>query len=253
MRAMDLGAELGAQIYVFWGGREGAEVDATKDPVEAIKRFREAIDFLCEYALDQKYDLQFALEAKPNEPRGDIYFPTTGGYLAFIATLAHPEMCGVNPEFAHEHMAGLNFFHDVAQAHRGGQAVPHRPERPGAGPLRPGLPLRLGAIKGAFFLVKLLEDSGYNGPRHFDATPIAQRMTTACGSSRAAACGRYLILKEKAQQFDADARDPGAARRDSVSIRGRNRAARALFTGQGIGAQGTHVRSPGPGRAAASL
>jgi len=105
MRAMDLGVELGARTYVFWGGREGAEVDAAKDPIEAIKRFREAIDFLCEYALDQKYSLRFALEAKPNEPRGDIYFPTTASYLALIPTLAHPEMVGVNPEVAHEHMA----------------------------------------------------------------------------------------------------------------------------------------------------
>jgi xylose isomerase len=103
MRAMDLGVELGAKTYVFWGGREGAEVDAAKDAVEAIKRFREAIDFLCEYARDQKFDLRFALEAKPNEPRGDIYFPTTASYLAFIGTLAHPEMVGVNPEVAHKH------------------------------------------------------------------------------------------------------------------------------------------------------
>jgi xylose isomerase len=116
MTAMDLGVELGAKTYVFWGGREGAEVDAAKDPVEAIKRFREAIDFLCEYARDRKYDLRFALEAKPNEPRADIYFPTTAAYLGFIETLAHPDMVGVNPEVAHEHMAGLNFFHVVAQA-----------------------------------------------------------------------------------------------------------------------------------------
>ncbi len=121
MRAMDLGVELGARTYVFWGGREGAEVDAAKDPIEAIKRFRDAIDFLCEYARDQRYDLRFALEAKPNEPRGDIYFPTTAAYLAFIATLAHPDMVGVNPEFAHEQMAGLNFFHAVAQALEAGK------------------------------------------------------------------------------------------------------------------------------------
>src|SRR5262245_50510878 len=115
MRAMDLGVELGARTYVFWGGREGAEVDAAKDPLEAIRRFREAIDFLCEYARDQRYPLRFALEAKPNEPRGDIYFATTAAYLGFIETLAHPEMVGVNPEVAHEHMAGLNVYHVVAQ------------------------------------------------------------------------------------------------------------------------------------------
>jgi xylose isomerase len=116
MKAIDLGASLGAQIYVFWGGREGIDTDAAKDPVEGIKRFREAMNFLCEYILDQGYDLKFALEAKPNEPRGDIFFPTTGSYLGFIETLDHPKMVGVNPEVAHEHMAGLNFLHAVAQA-----------------------------------------------------------------------------------------------------------------------------------------
>ncbi|MEJ2303630.1 MAG: TIM barrel protein, partial [Anaerolineales bacterium] len=113
MQAIDLGVELGAKVYVFWGGREGVESDATKDPVTALKRFREALNFLSEYVLDQGYDLKFALEAKPNEPRGDIYLPTTGAMLGFIATLDHPEMVGVNPEMAHEHMAGLNFLHAV--------------------------------------------------------------------------------------------------------------------------------------------
>src|SRR4029434_1996930 len=121
MRAMDLGVELGAKTYVFWGGREGAEVDAAKDPVEAIKRFRDAIDFLCDYAIDQGYDLRFALEAKPNEPRGDIYFATTASYLAFIPTLDHPDMVGVNPEVAHEQMVGLNVYHVVAQALEAGK------------------------------------------------------------------------------------------------------------------------------------
>lgn len=116
MAAMDLGAELGAKTYVFWGGREGAEVDAGKDAVTATKRFREAMNFLCEYNLDQGHGFKFALEAKPNEPRGDIYLPTTGNMLAFIETLDHPEMVGVNPETAHETIAGLNFYHMVAQA-----------------------------------------------------------------------------------------------------------------------------------------
>src|SRR5215204_5914204 len=111
MRSMDLGAELGAHIYVFWGGREGAEVDAAKPGLDGIKRFRDALNFLCEYSMDQGYDYKFALEAKPNEPRGDLYFPTTGHYLAFIETLAHPEMVGVNPEVAHETMCGLPFHH----------------------------------------------------------------------------------------------------------------------------------------------
>ena len=116
MKAIDLGVEFGAKVYVFWGGREGTETDAGKNPVDAIKRMREAMNFLCEYALDNHYDLKFALEAKPNEPRGDIYNPTTGHMLGFIATLDHPEMVGVNPEVAHEHMAGINFMHGVAQA-----------------------------------------------------------------------------------------------------------------------------------------
>ena len=116
MLAIDLGVELGAGVYVFWGGREGTETDASKNPLDSIKRMREAINYLCEYCIDQGYELKFALEAKPNEPRGDIYLSTTGAMLGFIETLDHPEMVGVNPEVAHEHMAGLNFLHYVAQA-----------------------------------------------------------------------------------------------------------------------------------------
>ena len=204
MRAMDLGVELGAHTYVFWGGREGAEVDAAKDPVEAIKRFRAAIDFLCEYARDQKYQLRFALEAKPNEPRGDIYFPTTAAYLGFIPTLAHPEMVGVNPEVAHEQMAGLNFYHAVAQALEAGKLfhIDLNDQKPG----RFDQDLRFGSesIKALFFLVKLLEESGYDGPRHFDAH--AYRTEDADGVwDFASGCMRtYLILKDKAQQFCAD-------------------------------------------------
>ena len=203
MRAMDLGGELGAQTYVFWGGREGAEVDAAKDPIEAIKRFRAAIDFLCEYARDQQYNLKFALEAKPNEPRGDIYFPTTAAYLAFIYTLAHPDMVGVNPEVAHEHMAGLNFYHAVAQALEAGKLfhIDLNDQKPG----RFDQDLRFGSesIKPLFFLVKLLEESGYDGPRHFDAH--AYRTEDSAGVwDFASGCMRtYLILKEKAKQFCA--------------------------------------------------
>jgi xylose isomerase len=121
MRAMDLGAELGAKIFVLWGGREGTETDACRRPDDAVKRLREAIDFLCEYSIDKGYGYRFALEAKPNEPRGDIYMATTGNYLGLIPTLAHPEMVGVNPEVAHETMAGLNFTHAVAQAWEAGK------------------------------------------------------------------------------------------------------------------------------------
>jgi len=205
MRAMDLGVELGATVYVFWGGREGAEVDAAKDPVESIKRFREAIDFLCEYARDQRYDLRFALEAKPNEPRGDIYFPTTAAYLAFINTLAHPDMVGVNPEVAHEHMIGLNFYHVVAQAIEDGKLfhIDLNDQKPG----RFDQDLRFGSesIKSLFFVVKLLEESGYAGPRHFDAHAL--RTESAAGVwDFASGCMRtYLLLKEKARRFADDA------------------------------------------------
>jgi|SRR5688572_20378458 xylose isomerase len=206
MRAMDLGVELGARTYVFWGGREGAEADAAKDPVEAIKRFRGAIEFLCEYARDRRYDLRFALEAKPNEPRGDIYFPTTASYLAFIGTLAHPDMVGVNPEVAHEHMLGLNVFHVVAQALEAGKLfhIDLNDQKPG----RFDQDLRFGSesIKPLFFLVKLLEESAYDGPRHFDAH--AYRTEDAEGVwDFARGCMRtYLILKGKARRFAEDRR-----------------------------------------------
>ena len=204
MRAMDLGVELGATTYVFWGGREGTEVDAAKDPVEAIKWFREALDFLCEYARDQKYALRFALEAKPNEPRGDIYFPTTAAYLAFIDTLAHPEMVGVNPEVAHEQMIGLNFYHVIAQAIEAGKLfhIDLNDQKPG----RFDQDLRFGSesIKGMFFLVKLLEESGYAGPRHFDAHAYRTEDPEGVWDFARGCMRSYLILKEKAQQFAAD-------------------------------------------------
>jgi xylose isomerase len=204
MRAMDLGVELGAKTYVFWGGREGAEVDAAKDAVEAIKRFREAIDFLCEYARDQKYDLRFALEAKPNEPRGDIYFPTTAAYLGFIGTLAHPDMVGVNPEVAHEHMIGLNFYHVVAQAIEAGKLfhIDLNDQKPG----RFDQDLRFGSesIKALFFVVKLLEESGYDGPRHFDAHALRTESADGVWDFARGCMRTYLILKEKARQFRQD-------------------------------------------------
>jgi xylose isomerase len=204
MRAMDLGVELGAHIYVFWGGREGAEVDAAKDPIEAIKRFREAMNFLCAYARDQKYNLRFALEAKPNEPRGDLYFATTASYLGFIPTLDYPDMVGVNPEFAHEQMAGLNFYHAVAQAFEAGKLfhIDLNDQKPGR--FDQDLRFASESMKPLFFLVKLLEESGYDGPRHFDAH--AYRTEDYAGvKDFARGCMRtYLILKEKARQWHAD-------------------------------------------------
>ncbi len=204
MRAMDLGVECGAETYVFWGGREGTESDATRNPVDAIKWMREAINFLCEYAVDQGYDLRFALEPKPNEPRGDIYLSTVGAMLGFIATLDRPEMVGVNPEVAHEHMAGLNFTHAVAQAWDAGKLfhIDLNDQNPG----RYDQDFRFAAYnpKPAFFLVKLLEDVGYDGPRHFDAH--AYRTEDAEGvKDFARGCMRsYLILREKAEAFRQD-------------------------------------------------
>jgi xylose isomerase len=201
MSAIDLGVELEARTYVFWGGREGAEVDAAKDPIEGIKRFREAIDYLCEYVRDRRYDLRFALEAKPNEPRGDIYFPTTAAYLAFIPTLAHPAMVGVNPEVAHEQMAGLNVFHAVAQAIEAGKLfhIDLNDQKPG----RFDQDLRFGSesIKPLFFLVKLLEESGYDGPRHFDAHAYRTEDEQGVWDFAAGCMRTYLILKDKARAF----------------------------------------------------
>jgi xylose isomerase len=203
MRSMDLGAELGAKIYVFWGGREGAEVDAAKDPREALKWNREALNFLCEYAIDQGYDYKFALEAKPNEPRGDIYLPTTGAMLAFIATLDHPEMVGVNPEVGHEQMSGLNFYHVVAQALEAGKLF-HIDLNDQKGP-RFDQDLRFGSesFKNLFFLVRLLE-AAYDGPRHFDAHSYRSENEEGVWEFAAGCMRNYLILKEKARQFDED-------------------------------------------------
>jgi xylose isomerase len=204
MRAMDLGAEFGAKIFVLWGGREGVETDACRRPDEAVKRLREAINYLCEYSLDQNYDYKFALEAKPNEPRADIYMPTTGAYLGFISTLERPEMVGVNPEVAHEHMAGLNMTHSVAQAWEAGKLfhIDLNDQVPG----RYDQDLRFGSAnpKAAFWLVKFLEDVGYPGPRAFDAH--AYRTEDYDGVKEfAQGCIRtYLILKEKGAQWNAD-------------------------------------------------
>ncbi len=204
MNAIDLGVELGAKTYVFWGGREGTETDAGKDPITAIKRSREAMNFLCEYVIDQGYDLKFALEAKPNEPRGDIYNATTGNMLAFIATLDHPEMVGVNPEVAHEHMAGLNFTHHVAQAIEAGKLFHIDLNDQAFGRYDQDFRFAAVNLKSAFFLVKMLEDVGYDGSRHFDAHAYR---TSDYEDVKAFARGcirNYLILKEKAAQWNAD-------------------------------------------------
>lgn len=204
LSAMDLGAELGAKIFVLWGGREGTETDACRRPDEAVKRLREAVNYLCAYSEAQKYGYKFALEAKPNEPRGDIYMATTGAYLGFIATLDRPELVGVNPEVAHEQMAGLNFTHAVGQAWEAGKLfhIDLNDQSPG----RYDQDFRFGAAnpRSAFFLVKFLEDVGYDGPRHFDAH--AYRTEDYDGvKDFARGCMRtYLILKDKAARWNAD-------------------------------------------------
>ena len=204
MRAIDLGVELGAKIYVFWGGREGVESDATKDPTSGLKRFREALNFLCEYVLDQGYDLKLALEAKPNEPRGDIYLPTSGAMLGFITTLDHPEMVGLNPEMAHEHMAGLNFLHAVAQAWDAGKLF--HIDLNDQNYVRFDQDWRFGSqsLKQSFFLVKFLEDVGYSGSRHFDAHAYRTEDYEGVKDFARGCMRTYLIMKEKAECFNQD-------------------------------------------------
>ena len=202
--AIELGMELGAPIFVFWGGREGVEADAAKPARDALERYREAIDFLCEYVLDRGYDMRFAIEPKPNEPRGDIFLPTVGHALAFIERLQHAEMVGVNPEVAHETMAGLSFQHAVSQALWAGKLfhIDLNAQRIG----RYDQDFRFGAVglKDAFFVVKLLEDAGYEGPRHFDARPLRVENEDGIWDFAAGCMRTYLALAEKARRFDAD-------------------------------------------------
>jgi xylose isomerase len=204
MAAIDLGVELGAETYVFWGGREGVETNAAKDPRTALAWYRDALNFLCEYVSDQGYRLRLALEAKPNEPRGDMFLPTTGHMLAFIYTLDHPEMVGLNPEVAHEHMAGLDFTHGVAQALEAGKLfhIDLNAQKPG----RFDQDLRFGSEdpKGAFFLVKLLEDADWSGMRHFDSHAYRTEDEDGVWDFAAGSMRTYLILKERVARFNLD-------------------------------------------------
>lgn len=204
LRCLDLGAELGAHLFVLWGGREGTEVDAAKNPIEALKRYRSALNYVCEYSLDKKYGFKFVLEAKPNEPRGDIFLPTTGSMLAFIETLDHPEVFGVNPELAHEHMAGLNYAHAVAQTLEAGKLwhVDLNAQKL----TRYDQDLRFGSedLKGAFFLVKVLEDNGYDGPRHFDAHAYRTEDEQGVWDFAFGCMRTYKILQAKVKRFNDD-------------------------------------------------
>ena len=204
MRAIDLGVELGARVYVFWGGREGTETDAGKNPLDALKWFREALNFLTAYVRDQHYDLVFALEAKPNEPRGDIYLPTTGAMLGFIASLDHPEMVGVNPEVAHEHMAGLNFLHAVAQAWDAGKLFHIDLNDQAFGRYDQDFRFGSHSIKQAFFLVKFLEEVEYAGSRHFDAHAYRTEDLDGVRAFARGCMRSYLVLKERARQWNED-------------------------------------------------
>ncbi|WP_293912602.1 xylose isomerase [Deinococcus sp.] len=204
MLSMDLGHELGAETYVFWGGREGSEVDAGGKLLDSLGWFRDSLNYLAEYSQSQGYGYRFALEPKPNEPRADIFLPTVGSALGFIATLEQPELFGVNPEFAHETMAGLNFTHAVAQAIDAGKLfhIDLNDQKMG----RFDQDLRFGSenIKAAFFLVQLLESSAYAGPKHFDAHALRTEDEAGVWAFARGCMRTYLMLRDKAQQFAAD-------------------------------------------------
>ncbi|MGV9560652.1 xylose isomerase [Streptomyces sp. NPDC003401] len=204
IRNIDLAAELGAKTYVAWGGREGAESGAAKDVRVALDRMKEAFDLLGEYVVEQGYDLRFAIEPKPNEPRGDILLPTVGHALAFIERLERPELYGVNPEVGHEQMAGLNFPHGIAQALWAGKLF--HIDLNGQSGIKYDQDLRFGAgdLRSAFWLVDLLESAGYEGPKHFDFKPPRTEDLDGVWASAAGCMRNYLILKERATAFRAD-------------------------------------------------
>jgi xylose isomerase len=210
MRNMDLAAELGARTYVLWGGREGTEVDGAKDLRAALDRYREAIDTLAAYSQDRGYGLRLALEPKPNEPRGDVFLPTIGHALAFISTLEHADLVGVNPEVGHEQMAGLNYTHGIAQALWQGKLF-HLDLNGQRGPrFDQDLVFGHGDLLGAFATVDLLEHGGpgggpaYDGPRHFDYKPLRTEDPRGVWESAAANMATYLLLRERARAFRAD-------------------------------------------------
>ncbi|WP_433370855.1 xylose isomerase [Streptosporangium sp. CA-115845] len=204
IRNIDLAAELGATTYVCWGGREGSESGAAKDIRAALSRYKEGMDLLTSYVIEKGYDIRFAIEPKPNEPRGDILLPTVGHALAFINELEHSDRVGLNPEVGHEEMAGLNFAHGIAQALWHGKLF-HIDLNGQHGPrYDQDLIFGHGDVKNAFFLVDLLENGGYEGPRHFDYKPLRTEDSEDVWVSAAANMRTYLILKEKARAFRAD-------------------------------------------------
>jgi xylose isomerase len=210
MRQLDLGAELGAQTFVMWGGREGAEYDAAKNIGGALDRYREAVNLFAEYVTDKGYDIRFAIEPKPNEPRGDILLPTLGHAIAFIGTLDKPDLFGVNPETGHEQMAGLNFTAGIAQALNQGKLFHIDLNGQRGIKYDQDLVFGHGDLHNAFSLVDLLEngsaDGGqaYTGPRHFDYKPSRTEDETGVWDSARANIQTYLLLKERAAAFRAD-------------------------------------------------
>ena len=217
MTNVELAVELGAKTYVCWGGREGAETDIGKDPVVALERMREAFNVLGQYVIDKGYDIKFALEPKPNEPRGDIFLPTIGHALAFINSLEHPELVGLNPEVGHEQMAGLNFVHGIGQAlyHKklfhidlNGQHGPKYDQ---------DLVFGHGDLKSAFFLVDLLDRYKYDGPKHFDYKPMRTESDEGVWASASANMRTYLILQERATAFRNDPRTKAALEKSGVT------------------------------------
>ena len=203
MRSIDVGAELGGEVYVFWGGREGTEVGVAKDPRDALERYREAVNVLVDYSESQGYGFRFALEPKPNEPRGDIFLPTVGHALHFITTLDRPDLVGLNPEVAHETMAGLSFHHAVGQALWAGKLF--HIDLNGQDVGRYDQDFRFGSedLKEAFLLVRLLERAGYDGPRHFDAHAYRNENPEGVWDFAAGCMATYRALAEKAAHFDS--------------------------------------------------
>lgn len=217
MTNIELAVELGAHTYVCWGGREGAETDIGKDPVVALERMREAFNILGQFVIDKGYNIKFAMEPKPNEPRGDIFLPTIGHALAFINSLEHPELVGLNPEVGHEQMAGLNFVHGIGQAlfHKklfhidlNGQHGPKYDQ---------DLVFGHGDLKSAFFLVDLLERYNYEGPKHFDYKPMRTESDEGVWASATANMRTYIILQERARAFREDSRTKAALEKSGVN------------------------------------
>ena len=217
MTNIELAVELGAHTYVCWGGREGAETDIGKDPVVALERMREAFNILGQFVIDKGYNIKFAMEPKPNEPRGDIFLPTIGHALAFINSLEHPELVGLNPEVGHEQMAGLNFVHGI------GQALFHKKlfhiDLNGQHGTKydQDLVFGHGDLKSAFFLVDLLDRYNYDGPKHFDYKPMRTESDEGVWASATANMRTFIILQERARAFRADPRTKAALEKSGVN------------------------------------